>query len=282
MIIVADSGSTKTNWCLRDKGIDRIIRTDGINPYYQSGAEIEKSIREQLLIEVEAEKVLSVFFYGAGVSGVKQVGQLVEALKACFPHAEVHAGHDLIGAARAALGDKPGIVCIAGTGSNSCYYDGKDIVKNVDSLGLYMGDEGSGGYKGKILIKDYLREALPENLKQAFEARFPERKPEIMEAVYRKPFPNRYLASFVPFIADHKQDGYMRELINRSFTAFTKECLCRYPMHKEVEVHFIGSVAVIFQDILKEVLLRESINVGTIQADPLPSLTDFHFKQNRS
>lgn len=278
MILVADSGSTKTKWCLRGQGTEKIFRTDGINPYYQTPEEIEQSIRQQLLPVLGDENIESLYFYGAGVSGEKQVNDVLLALKACFPKAFLLADHDLIGAARAALGNQAGIVCIAGTGSNSCYYDGNEILQNVDSLGLYLGDEGSGGFKGRLLIRDYMRGGLPSDLKEDFEKDYPDRKPDIMERVYRQPFPNRYLASFVPFIAKHSKDLYMKELVTKSFSAFAEECLMKYPMHKEVEIHFIGSVAITFRDVLEYILKRNNMQLGSVLADPLPALANFHVK----
>lgn len=281
MIIVADSGSTKTTWKILENGKEKTVKTTGINPYYQSQKEIEEALEKELLPKIgPSESVKEIFFYGAGLGNEQRKKDLAIPLHFLFRNAVIEVDHDLMGAARALLGDKAGIACIAGTGSNSCLYDGKEIVQNVDSLGLYMGDEGSGGYKGKILIIDYLRDSMPENIRKKFEEAFEDRKDQIMEKVYKKPFPNRYLASFMPFISENKKDPYISSLIKRSFSLLFDNCISRYPGWEKLKISFTGSVAAHLEKQLKEVAKEKGFRIGVIEADPLEALTAFHF-QNR-
>src|SRR5690606_18009544 len=171
MIAITDSGSTKSSWVFVDKNNKKYkYKTVGINPYYQSIDDIYKSVTTELLPVIEfKEKVDTIYFYGAGLELDKQKQEVAAALKKAFPDTEIFVEHDLLAAARAALGDEEGIACIAGTGSNTCYYDGKDIVRNVHSLGLFLGDEGSGGFKGKLLARDYIRKSMPQESRAKFE-----------------------------------------------------------------------------------------------------------------
>jgi N-acetylglucosamine kinase-like BadF-type ATPase len=280
MIIIADSGSTKTNWKIMAGGKIKTIKTSGINPYYQNRQEIEATIEKELIPKLESpDEVKEVHFYGAGIGNEKRKKDISIPLHFIFRNAEIEVEHDLLGAARALLGDKAGIACIAGTGSNSCLYDGKAITDNVESLGLYLGDEGSGGYKGKILIKDYLRGNMPENILQKFEEKYPERASEIMEAIYRKSYPNRYLASFMPFITENQKDPYIKALIYDSFSQLFDNCLSHYSGWENLKVSFTGSVAFHLQKQLKAVAKEKGFKTGIILADPMDTLTDYHLKK---
>lgn len=281
MIIVADSGSTKTTWQIWNQGRKRTVRTSGINPFYLSQQEIEATIERELVPKMETpDQVKELFYYGAGLSNEQRKRDLAIPLHFIFRNAVIEVEHDLLGAARSLLGEKQGIACIAGTGSNSCLFDGKNIVQNIESLGLYMGDEGSGGFKGKSLITAYLREELPENIRLLFEETFLERKAEIMDTIYRKPFPNRYLASFMPFITMHQKDAYIKQLIRTSFGLFFENCISKYPGWETLKINFIGSVAFHLQKILKEVAKEKGFRIGAILQDPLEGLADYHFKEN--
>lgn len=277
MILLADSGSTKTTWRILNGKNKKTVKTSGINPYYLSQSEIEDELQKNLipLIKDPAE-VSEIHFYGAGLGTETRRKEVLIPLHFLFRQASIEVEHDLTGAARALLGKKAGFACIAGTGSNSCFYDGEKVVQNIASLGLYLGDEGSGGYKGKLLITDYLRDRMPENIRKKFEDSFKDRLPDILEKVYKKPFPNRYLASFMPFIMDNKREAYIKELISKSFRDFFDNNLSLYPDWDKHKVGFVGSVAFLCSRYLKEVAKEKGFKVGTIISDPIDSLTDFH------
>jgi glucosamine kinase len=280
MILLADSGSTKTTWLVRDKGKTKTFKTTGINPYYQTQTEIEETLKKELLPKIsDPSEVREIYFYGAGLGNEERKKDLSIPLHFLFRNAEIEVEHDLMAAARSLLGNKPGIACIAGTGSNTCLYDGKNITHNVDSLGLYLGDEGSGGFKGKMLIKAYLRKELPENIRQKFEESFPDRSAEIMEKIYKKPYPNRYLAGFMPFITENQKDPYIRQLIYDSFSLLFENCISKYPDWQKYKVNFTGSVAEHLLKILKEVAKDKGFKLGVVIADPLEGLTEYHFNR---
>lgn len=281
MIAITDSGSTKTSWVFIDKNNKKYnYRTIGINPYYQSIQDITNSINTELLPELEfTEKVEKIFFYGAGLELQKQKDEVEAALKICFPGAELEVDHDLLAAARAVCGDEEGIACIAGTGSNTCHYDGKDIVKNVHSLGLFLGDEGSGGFLGKLLARDYIRKALPEAVNAKFEAFTPDRMADILDKVYTKPFPNRYLASLAPFVVLNIEEKYCHDLAYESFNLLFDNCICKYQGYQNLPINFIGSIAAKLEKILHEVAASKGAKIGRIISNPLEALTDYHFNK---
>jgi len=280
MILIADSGSTKTNWKIFARGKTKTIKTTGINPYYQTQGEIETILKEEVLPKIQnPAEVKEIYFYGAGLSNEARKRDLAIPLHFQFRNAEIEVEHDLMAAARALLGDQPGIACIAGTGSNSCLYDGKEIIENIASLGLYLGDEGSGGFKGKALIKDYLRAKMPGNIRREFEATYEERSAEIMENIYKKPFPNRYLASFVPFLCKHQKDPYIKALIAESFSLFFDNCISRYPGWEKLTINFTGSVAFHLENILRAVAKDKGFKPGKIIPDPIDALANYHFKK---
>lgn len=282
MIAIADSGSTKSSWVFVDKGNKKYnYRTIGINPYYQSSDDIYNSLTTELLPAIEfKEKVDAIFFYGAGLELEKQREQVAVALRKAFPSTEIHVEHDLLAAARAVLGDEEGIACIAGTGSNTCYYNGKDVVRNVHSLGLFLGDEGSGGFKGKLIARDYIRESMPADVRKKFEAFTTDRVADILDNVYTKPFPNRYLASLAPFIIENQKDKYAHDLAYESFDLLFENCVTKYDNYKNLKVHFIGSIAAHLVDVLKEVCANRGLVLGNVIGNPLDALTEYHFKKS--
>jgi glucosamine kinase len=281
MIAIADSGSTKSSWVFVDKGNKKYnYKTVGINPYYQSSEDIYKSLTTELLPAIEfTEKVDVIYFYGAGLELEKQRQEVAIALKKAFPTTEIHVEHDLLAAARAVLGDDEGIACIAGTGSNTCYYDGKEIARNVHSLGLFLGDEGSGGYLGKLIARDYIRQSMPMDIRNKFEQFTPDREEQILDKVYTKPFPNRYLASLAPFIIQNQKDKYAHDLAYENFSLLFDNCVMKYVNHEKVKIHFIGSIASHLIEVLKEVAEDKGLSLGKVIGNPLDALTEYHFKK---
>jgi N-acetylglucosamine kinase-like BadF-type ATPase len=278
MILIADSGSTKTTWCLADaeKKTRRFILTSGINPYYQH----EHEILEKLEKEFTSEKsgIEAIYFYGAGCVSPSVNQVVAKPLSEFFKAEIVQVNTDLMAAARALCGRQPGIACILGTGSNSCFYDGKGIANQVSPLGFILGDEGSGAVLGKTLLSDILKKQLPEKIISMFFEEFPVSPPEIMENIYRKPFPNRYAAQFSRFLYSHIEETEIRDLVTKAFHAFFTRNVLQYPESAQNQVHFSGSIAWYFQELLKETADSLGLKTGKIVQDPIEGLVDFHLQ----
>lgn len=281
MIAIIDSGSTKSSWLFIDENNNQqSYKTLGINPYYQTSDVIYQSIQTELLAQLDpGKKVEKIFFYGAGCEGKAQQKIVNEALVKAFPTSEIHVDHDLMAACKAVLGDEEGIACIAGTGSNTCHYNGKDIVLNINSLGLYMGDEGSGGYLGKILARDYIRQAMPKSVRDKFEAFTTDREADIMEKVYTKPFPNRYLASLAPFVIYNQDEPYLFDLAYENFQLLFKNCVSRYDNYQKMPIRFIGSVAAHLRPVLDRVAKEYNVNIDMVMGNPMEALAAYHLRK---
>ena len=275
MLLIADSGSTKTEWLLDDfKSEPQTFITHGMSPYFVTREDIFRILKTELKINYTA--VENLFFYGTGVSNEDRKNDLLGALKIVFPKTNIEIHHDMLGAARALCGHEAGIATILGTGANSCLYDGKKITQEGNSLGYVLGDEGSGANLGKRLITAYLYHELPKNIEAKFDAKFKTSKGEILENVYKKPFPNRYLASFVPFMCDHIQDEFMHALVSNAFHEFIQRHIKCYPKHKELPVHITGSVGYYFFDVFKSICEKEEIKMGNFMKNPMRGLYEFH------
>lgn len=276
MILVADSGSTKTDWCLVESDrLFRRIQTKGINPFFQSEEEIKNEIITVLHPQIEEAKIEAVHFYGAGCTPEKAEIVRRSLLKGLSMNGSVEVGSDMLGAARGLCENKPGITCILGTGSNSCYYDGKEIVQNVSPLGFILGDEGSGAVLGKLLVGDLLKNQLSTELKEKFLKQFNLTPPEIIDRVYRQPFPNRFLASLSPFLAQNIEEPGLRNLVFGSFQAFLKRNVMQYD-YEHLPVHFTGSVAFHYKEILTDAIQRMNLRLGTITQSPMDALIRYH------
>lgn len=278
MILIADSGSTKTHWCLMtESGQSSEFFTDGINPFFQTSDAIKNSISNQLLPQIAhlmwVGQVTAIYFYGAGCTPEKSP-YVEDALSACFKKAEhIEVQSDMVGAARGILGKNEGVACILGTGANSCLFDGEKIVKNVPALGFILGDEGSGAVLGKRLVSDLLKNQLSDELKEKFLAEYNVTQADIIENVYRKPFPNRYLATFAKFCSANIENPLIKKLVYDHFDYFVKRILTQYPA---LPVGFIGSIAYYFQDILKQVLADNGMQCGNILQGPMEGLKEYH------
>jgi N-acetylglucosamine kinase-like BadF-type ATPase len=275
MILIADSGSTSTNWVLVEHGKSiQSLFTPGINPFYQTPEEIAGEIAT-LTLNVKPSSVKAIYFYGAGCVADK-IEMVKHAIAQSFTQSQIYIESDLVAAARGLLQHKTGIACILGTGSNSCFYDGKNIVSNVSPLGFILGDEGSGAVLGKKFIADCLKNQLPEELKNKFLTTFGLTANDIINHVYRKPFPNRYLAQFTPFLAENMAEPAIYNLIFDSFTDFFVRNVMQYPNFEEYPVSFVGSIAYYFKDILEVVAFELGITLGEIKQSPLEGLVAFH------
>ena len=279
MKLIADSGATKTDWCLgEDKPDLRIIQTQGINPFHQSKEHIAQVLSEELLPQLpKDESITHIHFYGAGCTPEKSI-IVKEELTRLFPDAIIEVQSDLLGAARALCGKEKGIACILGTGSNSCEYDGAKITANVSPLGYILGDEGSGAHLGKRLVSDCLKRQLPENVCTLFLNREGVSPAYIINKVYREPQANRYLASLTPFLSEHRDIPKIQALLHSCFTEFFQRNVMQYPSHTDCEVHFTGSIAWYFQQEVKEAARALHIRTGKFIKNPIQGLAEFHFE----
>ena len=240
MILIADSGATKTDWLINDINKSEILKTEGINPFHQDENYIRRIIETDLLPQIEKENISEIYFYGAGCLP-EPAEKIINILQDFFNGTKVHAYTDLMGAARALCGKKPGIACILGTGSNSCMYDGKEITKNVSPLGYILGDEGSGAYLGKKFIADCLKGQLPENIKNDFLRNCGLTVEDILRKVYREPQANRFLASLTPYIYNRKHEAQVKNFLCECFTDFFERNVMKYDT--SLEISFTGSVS---------------------------------------
>lgn len=277
MILIADSGASKSDWVLiDDTGEKKNLQMVGLNPYYIDTKEIVNILSKELIPFIEVKKVNQVIFYGAGCSSVFKSMTIEEALTELFRNAEIIIESDMLGAARALFGEKEGIACILGTGSNSCYYDGEKIVENVTSLGYFFGDEGSGAHMGKNFLKDYLLGNLPEDIDAAFRKDYNYTRDNILDAIYNLPFPNRYLASFCKFYTDHLSNKYIFELVSNSFREFFINQIEYYKNYKKVPVSFTGSVAFYYEALLRQIANEYEYEVDKILRTPIDALAEYH------
>ena len=279
--LIADSGSTKTDWLLvAQDGAQIELHTDGINPARDTRDIIYNVIYHQLLTQdlplKEDGEALNVYFYGAGC--IMPFSQSVRSVfKELFPKCSVEVESDLLGAARALCGNEPGIACILGTGSNSCLYDGKDIIMHTPPLGYILGDEGSGSFLGKALLNGLFKGLLPEELKLAFCNKYNLSLPNIIERVYRQPSANTFLASLVPFISEHRSHPAIHDMLVETFRQFIVRNITIYG-HKEMPIHCVGGVAYQFAEELSEAAAAESMKIGRILRRPIDAIVQYHQK----
>lgn len=277
MVLIADGGSTKSDWNLVQGSQKlRAFHTEGYNPYFVDTASIVDSMLNSLPKDIARSQILKVYYYGAGCSSPEKVRIVSKAMEHVFPGAEVFVGHDLLAACRALLGNHPGFAAILGTGTNSCLYDGNDITMNIDSLGYFLGDEGSGSFIGKRLLRDYMRGYLPAEIHKNFVDQFGLSREDIFNVIYNKPLPNRFLASFSKFVYEHISFDYSQAMVKDGFRAFFDCLVTRYPDYPRYAFNCIGSVAFNFKDILEQVCHENDMEVGRIVRSPIDSLVDFH------
>ncbi|MCQ2152268.1 MAG: ATPase [Bacteroidales bacterium] len=276
MVIISDSGSTKTSWRLIKKnGSVASLQTAGINPVFMENEAIVSLLKDGLREAVGGEGVREVDFYGAGIVDEEIKGRLSFCFKAVFPGCAVHASSDMLAAARALCGHTAGIACILGTGSNCCFYDGENIAQSAKAGGFILGDEASGAYLGKRLISDYIKGLLPADLESEFNSRYGLDYPAIVRKVYKEPLPSRFLASFSPFINEFKETPYMANLLKESFSAFISRNLHHFDTGR-YSVNFVGSIAYHYSGILKEAVISAGMKPGVILKEPIDGLVEYH------
>jgi glucosamine kinase len=274
--LIADSGSTKAEWCLIDGKKKKTFFTQGLSPYFLSAEQIQKILEQELKAKMKQVEPDEVFFYGTGCSNPNNVILVKKAIQKVFTKAKVSVDHDLMGAAKALCGKEKGIACILGTGSNSCFYNGKKIIKNSPGLGYVLGDEGSGAYLGKKVIQYFLYNTFDEDLMDRFKAKFNTNNNEILEAVYKKPLPNRYLANFTIFLAENRGHYMVENIIEDGFNDFFFNHIYKYRESWTLPINFIGSVAFGFKDVLKEMCSSYELQLGTVLKKPMDGLIKYH------
>ena len=282
MFLIADSGSTKTDWCLCKKGTAlNNLQTQGINPYHQSEEAIEGVIREELLPQIpqtiEISK-LNIIFYGSGCANETACKRVQDAIHKVLGTNSITIHSDLLGAARALCGHEEGIACVLGTGSNSCLYNGKEIIANIPPLGYILGDEGSSAVLGRRLVGDCLKNQLPEVLRNEFLTEYGLTQEIILEKVYRQPLANRFLASLTPFLSKHREAPEIHKLLVESFTDFFVRNVKQY-RRPWLPIHFVGSIAHAFAAELKEAAESLGMELGTILQSPMEGLVKYYIEE---
>lgn len=276
MKLIADSGSTKTDWVLCHQEEVARFSTIGYNPFFINEDGIVQSIEANLLEALGEGDITEVYFYGAGCSSDEKRMVVHKALSRVFSGARIEVNHDLLAAARALLGNSTGFAAILGTGANTCIYNGNVITHNVDSLGYLIGDEGSGSYIGRKLVRDFMRKTLPTDLIGPFDSAFGYTNADMYEHLYFKPLPNRFLASFSKFAGDHLEHPYIKEIIASSFDDFFKYLVSKYPEYSNYSFNCVGSVGFVFKEFLVDAAHRYNMKVGTIIKTPIDRLVHFH------
>jgi len=277
-ILIADSGSTKTDWVLLDN--NNIIfqyQTIGFNPYFQSSEDIYEEIKTKLIpvLQDQLHNITHIYYYGAGCSTADKVQVIKLGLYLAFGNILSEVNHDLLAAARALCGKEKGIACILGTGSNSCLYDGTDIIENIPSVGFMFGDHGSGAAIGKTFVQHYFDKKLPVHLEKAFENAGYDRE-VILENVYKKQMPNRYLASITNFISEYNNDSFIKDLIKNCFIDFFEAQVSKYTNAKALPVNSVGSIGFYYKELLEIAAKEKGFTIGNIIKSPIDGLIKYH------
>lgn len=279
-LIIADAGSTKIHWALVETGSNdhKYVKTPGVNPVQDSDENIINIFKEAFSALGEPASVGKIYYYGAGCGSSSFIEKIKTSLSKTFnkPETEVNVNSDMLGAARGLFGREAGIACILGTGSNVCLYDGFRIVDNVPSLGYVLGDDGSGAALGKRFLGDLYKRILPEKVMHLFEQEYHLSLDEIISTVYRHPRPSGFLASFAPFLLKNKGMDCIKKILNEEFQYFFSRNLLNYQTKYKLPIRMTGSIAYNFRDLILEIAVKNSIEIGKIIAEPLEGLIDYH------
>ncbi|MEK6481606.1 BadF/BadG/BcrA/BcrD ATPase family protein [Catalinimonas sp. 4WD22] len=276
MILIADSGSTKTDWRVIDEaGKVSQAKTVGLNPYLETQDKMIAVLREELYPQLRAT-IREIHFYGAGCATNSACNKVKNALAEVFHDAEIAVNNDQLGAARALCGKEAGIACILGTGSNTCLYDGEKIIDNIPPMGYIIGDEGSGSNIGKELLNRYFRRELPAEIKERLEKRFDMSKEAVLDSVYGKSYPNRYMASFAKFVFQNLKDPYLTHMVYDILGNFFDKTISHYDNYEQYKIHFTGSIAFYFGNLLRQVANDKGLRVFNILETPIAGLTLYH------
>jgi N-acetylglucosamine kinase-like BadF-type ATPase len=277
MKLIADSGSTKTEWMLTDKGKFVICAlTKGYNPYYFDKQVLHDAVADELLPVIGHAEITEVYFYGAGCSTPANINTVKGILWRFFPSATIEVEHDLLGAARGLCGHQAGIACIMGTGSNSCLYDGNDILENVKSVGWMFGDKASGVHIGKSFIASFLNNSCPKEWRQLFTETTGYDFGKMLSRIYSESAPNRFFADVSYFVGKHIADPFMEKIVRTSFREFFLENVCQYDPHLNVPLNCTGSIALVFETLMRSEAAIIGLSIGRIVKSPAEGLITFH------
>ena len=277
-LLIVDSGSTKTDWCIcRNGEVVQALQTQGLNPYHQSEEVMTEVLTNELkkALRTELSPDMEVIFYGAGCANEASCNRVRKVIEAVLGLTDIQVYTDLLGAARALCGHQEGIACVLGTGSNSCLYDGEQIVSNVPSLGYILGDEGSSAVLGRRLLSDCLKNQLPTALREEFLKKYDLTQEKVLERVYRQPLVNRFLASLTPFLSDHRDVPEVHKLLVGSFTDFLTRNVLQY-RRPWLPINCVGSIANAFTAELKEAAEALGMEMGVILQSPMKGLIAYH------
>jgi glucosamine kinase len=276
-ILLADSGATKCEWCLAEtKKRTQTVVTQGISPYFLNAEQIENIIRNELLPGLKKPQVDAVYYYGTGCANPENAKMIKKAISRVFKDAKVEVTTDLVAAARGLCGHEKGMACNMGTGSFACYYDGSKIAKLSAGIGYVLGDEGSGAYLGKKVIQYYLYNTFDEELRYKFDAKYNIDRAGILDNVYKKPFPNRYLASFALFLAENRNHFMIENIIEDGLNDFFFAHLCKYNESWKLPIHFTGGIAWAFRDVVIDLCHSYQFEPGVILRAPMEGLVKYH------
>jgi N-acetylglucosamine kinase-like BadF-type ATPase len=276
--LIADSGSTKTEWCLIKNKAKTLFTTQGMSPYFVNEAQAEQILSTEVIPTLKRNKIDEIFFYGTGCKNPANIQMFRKVFKKMFAGAKITVDNDLSGAAKGLCGDEKGIACILGTGSNSCFYNGKKIVKNSPGLGFILGDEGSGAYLGKKVIQHYLYRIFDTELMENFDAAYQTTDNEILESVYKKPLPNRYLASFVGFLVKNRGHYMIENIIEDGINDFFFTHVTRYQESTKFPIHFTGGIAYGFREVVEQLCINYHLQPGNFLRTPMEGLIKYHQK----
>jgi N-acetylglucosamine kinase-like BadF-type ATPase len=275
-ILIADSGATKCGWCLLKDGKKKKVDTQGISPYFLDAEGIGQVISRELMPALKTKDVDEVYYYGTGCASPDNRKIVQKALRTAFPGASIHVTHDLMGAAIALCGSSKGIACNLGTGSFSCYFDGRKIARNSPGIGYVLGDEGSGAYLGRKVLQYYLYDTFDEELRYKFDAKYVTNRKEILENVYKRPLPNRYMASFTLFLVENRGHYMVENIIEDGLNDFFFIHLCKYRESWKLPIHFVGGVAFGFKDVIRELCNTYEFELGNVLQKPMDGLIKYH------
>ncbi len=276
MILISDSGSTKTDWVLLESGEVLLrVKTQGLNPTQQKYEDIAEVLCKELLPQLEGKEPDGIFFYGAGCAYEEANARMRRALEMFFSTKNIEINSDLLAAARALCGRDEGIACILGTGSNSCYYNGSEIVDNIPPLGFILGDEGSGATLGRLLVNGCLKRQFPQDICAGFFQQYNLDVATILEKVYREPMPGRFLASLTPFLFENRKNPEIHNMLVSSFVLFFQHNSMAY-RKSWLPIHFVGGIADLFQEEVKEAAESLGLSIGNIVKSPMKGLVEFH------
>lgn len=280
-ILIADSGSSKTDWYfINEKGDNITFRSEGMNPYYHSDEDLRNILENEVLIHSDLTNITEIYFYGAGCTDPVTNNRIKDAIKSIWennPKIEIYS--DLLGAARACCGTNKGIVGILGTGSNSCLYDGNKITDQIPALGYAIGDEGSAAHLGKKILQNYFYREMPPDLSHELESKYDMSRDKVLDKIYHKEHPNRYVAEFSRFCKEFKDHIFIQRILVLSFTEFLERHILKYESSEDLEISLVGSIAFVYRDMIEKLIEERSLKPGKILKSPIEELAKFHLQK---